>query len=124
MFKTLTGAIKKNTNPTDAEIEKIPSFIFCRWLSGNPYTIKAANLFNTYSKIPIKNQYRMVKQSFCGKIKYIPYPKKAKTDTSLSIKYLQEHFKLNKQAATEYLDLIDKQELNDIVNMYKQRDMK
>jgi len=124
MFKILTGSINKHANPTDEEIAKIPSFIFCRWLSGNPYAIRAANIFNMYSKIPIVNQYKMVKHSFSEGINYIPYPKKAKIDTTLEIKYLQEHFKLNKQHATEYLELIDKRELKQITDMYKERDLK
>ena len=124
MFKTLTSAINPKVNPSDEEIEKIPSYIFCRWLSGNPLTIQAGNIFNLYDKIPILNQYKMVKSAFSGKIRYIPYPKNTTEKALKEIEYLQLHFKINEQKAKEYIELIDKKELQEIVQMYDQMNAK
>lgn len=118
MFKTMTGCLDPKKNPTDEEIKKIPSYIFCRWLSGNPYTIFAANQINMNDSIPIENQYHMVKAAFAGKIKYIPYPKNITEESMKHIGYLCEHFKISEEKAKEYMQLIDKKELQDIIQMY------
>lgn len=118
MFKTMTSCLDPKKTPSDDEIRKIPSYIFCRWLSGNPYTIMAANQINLRSDIPIENQYKMVKVAFAGKIKYIPYPKNVSEESQKQIEYLSEHFKISIEKAREYIQLIDKKELSDIVQMY------
>ena len=119
MFKTMTGVLDSKKNPTDDEIKKISSFIFCRWLSGNPYTIIAANQINYYYDIPIENQYNMIKSAFAGKVKYIPYPKAEKEENIKAIEYLVEYFKISFEKAREYLELISKEELNSIIEMYE-----
>lgn len=118
MFKTLTSAIDIKKKPTAEEIQKIPPFLFCKWLSGNPHTILAANQLNYYYDIPIENQYYMIKNVFAGKIKYIPYPKKESADQSKNVQYLIQHFKISEEKAQEYLTLISDEELQTIINMY------
>jgi len=124
MFKTMTGVLDKKKTPTDEEIKKIPSFIFCRWLSGNPHAIFAANQINYYYDIPIENQYKMIKEVFAGKIRYIPYPKSETSQTEKSVEYLADYFKLSLEKAREYLEFIDKDELNNIVTMYRDQEIK
>ncbi|QAU04485.1 putative clamp loader subunit [Vibrio phage Va1] len=118
MFKTMTSVLDPKKNPSSDEINKIPSYLFCRWLSGHPHTILAANMINLNHSIPIENQYQMIRSAFAGKIKYIPYPKNVTQDSLKQIQYLCEHFKISEEKAHEYLDLIDKKELQDIVQMY------
>lgn len=124
MFKTLTGAIDPKKKPTDDEIEKIPSYIFCKWLSGNPNSIMAANAINMYDAIPIQNQYWMVKNAFAGKIKFIPYPKNVSQDQLKKVEFIAKHFKISEEKAAEYIDLMDINELNDIINMYTELELK
>lgn len=124
MFKTMTSSIDLKKNPTTEEIQKIPSFIFCKWLSGNPHTIIAANAINAYSDIPIDNQYWMVKNAFAGKVKYIPYPKQQKQDILQKIEFIAEHFKISLEKADEYLNFISKDELDNIVEMYFEENLK
>lgn len=124
MFKTLTGSLDLKSKPSDDEISKIPSYIFCRWLSGHPAAITVANMINYYSDIPIINQYHLVKKAFGGKIKYIPYPKADKADNSKDIEYIAQHFKINEHLAKEYIQLMDKKEYDKIVNMYKEHELK
>lgn len=117
MFATITSAINKK-KIQDKEIEKISSWVFCRWLSGNPYTIQAANQINYYYNIPIKNQYYMIKNAFAGKIKYIPYPKNIQEDMNKDIEYLSTYFKISLEKAKEYLEFISEQELLMIRGLY------
>jgi len=122
MFKTLTSAIDKNKTPSEDEINKISSYIFCKWLSGSPHAIQAANMINCYhAKIPMVNQYFMIKSAFGGKIKYIPYPKNVSVSDNKKVEYLVDYFKISESKGREYLQLIDKKELKSIVNMYEKR---
>lgn len=118
MFKTMTGVLTPNANPSQTDIQKIPSYIFCRWLSGNRTTIQAANMLNLYSDIPMENQYYMIKNAFTGKIKYIPYPKNISEEQPKHIEYLSKHFNVSMEKAKEYVDLISKEELKQIIDMY------
>lgn len=118
MFKTMIGVMDPKKKPTPEEIQKIPSYVFCRWLSGNPNTVQAANQINYYFDIPIENQYNMIKTAFAGKIKYIPYPKKESENKLKQIDYISDFFKISEEKAKEYLELMDKTELNEIIKMY------
>lgn len=123
MFKTMTGVLDRSKNPTEEEINKIPSYIFCRWLSGNPHTILASNQINLYHNIPMKNQYDMVKSVFAGKIKYIPYPKNTQEDTLKTVEYISKHFNISLEKAQEYKQLLSNEELKGIVDMYTQYEL-
>lgn len=123
MFKTMTSVLDRSKNPTEEEINKIPSYVFCRWLSGNPHTILASNQINLYHNIPMKNQYDMVKSVFAGKIKYIPYPKNESEDTQKIVQYLSTHFNISFDKAKEYLNLISMDELEEIVDMHTQYEL-
>ena len=105
---------------TPEEIAKIPSYVFCTWLSGSPYTILAANEINKYSDMPVENQYYMIKNAYQNKIKFIRYPKGAKSQTELKeIEYIQKYFKINQQQALDYYNLISKDELSKIQSAYE-----
>lgn len=124
MFKTITSSLDLKKNPTLEEIQKISSFVFCRWLSGSPHTISAANAINVYTDIPIENQYKMIKSAFAGKIKYIPYPKSITEDKLKKIKYIAEHFNINEDKANEYLEYMSVDEINKIITMYSDYELK
>jgi hypothetical protein len=124
MFKTMTGSLDLKKNPSIEEINKIPSYIFCRWLSGNPHTIQAANVINVYDKIPVENQYKMVKTAFGGKIKYIQFPKNVSQDKLKSVEFVGLHFKVSEEKAKEYMEFISKEELNFIVEMYTEFELR
>ena len=124
MFKTMMGCLNPKSKPASDDIKKIPPFIFCRWLSGNPSTILAANQLNLYDKIPIVNQYDMIKSVFAGKVKYIPYPKSVKEDATKYLQYLSEHFNVSLDKAEDYMEFISKEELKEIVDMYTAHELK
>jgi len=124
MFKTITSSLDLKKNPTLEEINKIPSYIFCRWLSGNPHTIIASNQINIYDRIPIENQYNIIKTAFGGKIKYIPYPKNTTENILKKVEFLSLHFKISEEKAKEYLEYISEKELKYIVDMYTDHEFK
>lgn len=117
IFKIITSTLT-NYQPSDEEINAIPSFLFCRWLSGNKATIFAANEINKYYNIPIECQYKMVKYALNGKIKFIQFPKNIKTESSSDIDILQKHFNISYTKAQEYLGLISKSEIDEIRRIY------
>lgn len=125
MFKIINGALSPHKKIDENEVEKIPSFLFCRWLSGDPRTILAANQFNYYHKeIPMINQYKIINTAYAGKIKYIQAPKNAGSKNSKELEYLCAHFEISMEKAQEYLELIDKKELKEIVDMYTEYELK
>ena len=124
MFKTMTGVLDPKKTPKPADINKIPSYIFCQWLSGSPYAVHAANQINRYSNIPIENQYHMIKSVFAGKIKYIPYPKNVTTDSLKSVEFVATHYNISHDKAREYVELMDKTELQELVQMYTEQELK
>ena len=120
MFNTMFSALDKNKTPTTDEIEKIPSFIFCKWLSGNPSSIFIANEINKYYDMPMLNQYFLVKHSLAGKVRNVKYVKSDKND-SLDVDLIIKHFKISKIKALEYLRIINKNELKKIRELYTQK---
>lgn len=119
MFKTVAASLDKNARPLDSEINKIPSFIFCRWLKNDPRTLNAANQFNLYYEIPMVNQWKMIQNSFAGRIKYIPWPKTEKIDDSLIIKYVQKEYSLSHEKALDYISLMSDSAIQKIKDKYK-----
>ena len=121
MFKILTGCLDKSKKFSEEEINSVSPYLFCRWLSGNQYTILASNELNKYyNEIPFLNQFMMIRKTFGGKIKFIPFPKTLKDEESNEIKCLEKYFKISYNKAKEYLELISEEELRRIVEMYKE----
>lgn len=120
MFNTMFSALDKNKTPTTEEIEKISSFIFCKWLAGSPSSIFKANEINLYYDIPMVNQYFLIKHSLAGKVRNVKYVKTDKHD-SPDIDLMIRHFKISKFKALEYLKIIDRNELNNIRELYTQK---
>ena len=71
MFPVMWTSLDKNKTPSEADLKKIQSFVYCKWLAGDYRTIATANTINQYSDIPIENQYYLVKNQFAGKIRNI-----------------------------------------------------
>jgi hypothetical protein len=124
MFKTMITVLSTKKAPPDEDLKKISSYIYCRWLSGSPHTILASNQINYFDKIPIANQYHMIKSVFAGKIKFIPYPKNVSEAVIKKIGYLADFFNISEVKAKEYLEFISKEELDTIVEMYESYEIK
>ena len=117
-FGEIFKVLKKGPLPSDEVLEKIPSFMFCRYLGGNSITIMPANEFNKYHKeIPVPIQYKLIKQVFAGKgifpkmLKKLP--KEDKYDN------LCKYYKCNREIAKLYSTFLSKQEIDDINKLYE-----
>lgn len=122
MYKTMNSCLDKNARPLDSEIEKIPSFLFCRYLSGSPNLILAANTFNLYNKIPIISQWKAIQGNFAGKgIRYPKYPKipSESVDIESLVKSLQKKYQINRDLAFDYSEFLDDDEKIQIIEKYK-----
>lgn len=123
IFKTITSSLK-NEEPTENEINEIPSYIFCRWLSGSYYFLQLANIFNRFSSIPIVNQFYTIKNynkyTLKQKVKYIPYPKQASEKEEKDLQYISKYYKCSLERAKEYLEFISDSELNRLRNAYSE----
>lgn len=104
MFKIM-GTVLTEKRAPEEDIQKISPYIFRRWLSNDPRTIRAVNIFNIFSKVPIEAQYDCMQQSFGGKIKYLGWPKNIK-DTSAEIEMIQKFYNISQERAKEYLEFL------------------
>ena len=103
----------------EQDIAGIPPFLFCRFLSGSSQMLQAVNILNRYNNIPIQNQYQFIRSLFHGKVRYVKYPKGEKEENPEYIDYLMDYFKISRERAREYLGMIEKDELDHIVKIYK-----
>ena len=114
---------KKNWNDfTEDEQKKFSPFIINRWLSMDTDFIEIVNYFQKYSIGQLKP--REVYKWYCDILpkgkrfnKYIKGKKSKKYEDWL-IKLLCNYYKCSKLQVTEYLELIDKEELKTILEMH------
>lgn len=114
----MTSITRKGGIPSDADIEKIPSFVMCNWMAGSPYMVHLANTFNMYHQIPIKNQFLTAKYSFMGKIGFVPYPKQEKTEQDMKEMIIQEIYNLSSEKSKDYARFISNDEFKTIEKQY------
>ena len=114
---------KKHWNDfTKDEQKKFSPFIINRWLSMDSEFIEIVNIFQKYAIGTLEPRevymwYRDVLPKGKRFNKYIKGKKSKKYDDWL-VKLLSSHFQCSKLQIMEYIDLIDKQELRDILEMY------
>lgn len=101
IFKQFNGCLKKHEFDPNLGFN---SFMFCRWLSGNPKTLMFSNIINYYYKyLDDKTQFDFIKN--ITNLKFIKYPsfKLNKPDIS----EIQSKYKINEEKALEYLEILD-----------------
>ena len=114
---------KKDWNDfTEDEQKKFSPFIINRWLSMDKEFTEIVNYFQKYAIGTLKP--REVYKWYCDVLpkgkrfnRYIKGKKSKKYDDWL-LKLLCKHFECSKLHIREYIELIDKQELRDILEMY------
>ena len=120
-------SVLNNDEPSEDQVQKIGSFFFARWLSGNRYTTPIAAVINRYHKIPIRAQYIFARDyiklaGLKGRVKFIGYP----TDEKLQPEYkkltenIQRYYNVNAARSAEYFDLMDNKERDRFYNMYQE----
>lgn len=121
-YNLMVSIVKKDIVPRENEYEKINSFFLCRWLSNHPYGVMVSNYINTHPDIPMKGQYWLARGAMHG-IKYIAQQKKDNTKNE-EIQILSKHYKCNIELANRYYKLLPKNELQKILDMYKEGKIK
>ena len=107
---------------SEVDQKSFSPFIINRWLSMDEEFIEVVNYFQKYAIGTLEP--REVYKWYCDVLpkgkrfnKYIKGKKSKKYDDWL-VKLLSSHFQCSKLQIMEYIDLIDKQELRDILEMY------
>jgi hypothetical protein len=117
-FKYIFTSLKKGSTPSDSELLKIPSFMFCRFLGGHPVTIKAANEFNKYYKeIPVDIQYKLIKNVFSKKGIFPKMLKQQPKEDHLDS--LCKYYKISREKAKEYREFLSDEEFDRIEKIYE-----
>ena len=116
MFKVMYSALDKKFMPTEEQKKKISGFLFDNILANNENTLELAVMFTTHN-IPVNKQYDMVR-TLLPKC-YIPYPKKAKHPQK-DIENIIKYYQVNETLASQYHDLLTKDELKKINDKYKE----
>ena len=114
---------KKHWNDfTEDEQKKFSSFIVNRWLSMDKDFIEIVNVFQKYAIGTLEP--REVYKWYCDVLprgkrfnKYIKGKKEKKYDSEL-IDIISSHFKCSKLETKQCIELIDKEELKQILEMY------
>jgi len=114
MFKVF-----ENKYVSDEEIEKIPSYMFCKWLGNHPGTVLASNEINKYyNEIPMVNQFYLIRNGFKGKKVFIKFLKNNNSDDK-DLELIAKFYKISLKKAKEYKSIMSKNEIDYIINIYK-----
>ena len=107
---------------SESDQKKFNTFIINRWLSMDKEFIEVVNAFQKYAIGTLEP--REVYKWYCDILpkgkrfnKYIKGKRDKKYDVEL-LEILKKHFECSKLEVKEYLDLIDKDELLEILSMY------
>tara|TARA_R100001015_G_scaffold18734_1_gene12696 strand:+ start:652 stop:1071 length:420 start_codon:yes stop_codon:yes gene_type:complete len=114
---------KKHWNEfTEDEQKKFSPFIINRWLSMDKEFIEIVNVFQKYAIGTLEP--REVYKWYCNILpkgkrfnKYIKGKREKKYDKEL-VNIITNHFECSKLQVQEYLELIDREELKSILEMY------
>tara|TARA_A100001515_G_scaffold121287_1_gene104473 strand:- start:208 stop:627 length:420 start_codon:yes stop_codon:yes gene_type:complete len=114
---------KKDWNDfTEDEQKKFSPFIINRWLSMDSEFIEIVNVFQKYAIGTLEP--REVYKWYCDILpkgkrfnKYIKGKREKKYDKEL-VNIITNHFECSKLQVQEYLELIDREELKSILEMY------
>lgn len=115
IFKQMSECLNTNARPLDSDLEKLPGFMFCRWLSNHPNTIMMSNQFNLYYKeIPINIQWHVAQTYINGRIRFIKFPSKSKEESSILQKCIMREYKVSLDKAKEYEELLSPKEIEKV----------
>ena len=115
MFNTFKGVLE-DKKLTQEGLKKINIYLFKRWASGNIDGLMCSSLINSYdlNADVLYEYYRCVLSS--KKIKYIPWVKEEKELEN--IEFLSNHFKVSKEVARDYYDLLDEEKIQKLKDSY------
>lgn len=117
-FSLMSSIVDKKFFPTEEQIDTMNSFVTCQFLSNDPMGSIIANTMNVYNKVPMTAQYRFFRNALPANIKRINYIKKPKVEINEDINHIMEYYNVNEKIALEYYDLMTKESLEDLRDLY------
>ena len=115
MFNVFNG-ILKNKKLTPEDRKKINAYLFKRWVSGNIDGLMFSSFINSFDlKEEILYEYFRCLLA-PKKIKYIPWTKEDKDLEEIEI--IASHYKISREKAREYCELLDKDQIQEIKEYY------
>ena len=115
---------KKNWNDfNDEEKKNFNIFIINKALSFNPNYLNIVNLVQKHSagQITQKEVFKIYFNLLPSKFRFYKWIKgKKEKENKDKIKYLATHFECSTKEAKDYLSLLDKKTINNIIKNYKQ----
>lgn len=118
-FEIINSCFNKKFVATYEEANSLQEYLFLQILSNHPGTIPIANFVNTHD-IPSDQVYNFINKSIPkGAIKYIPYPKKNKTEDAESIENICKFYKCNIEIGNRYAEMLPQSEIDKINSIYR-----
>lgn len=96
------------------------NYMVHRFLSMNPNYIEVANIVQKYQYLTDKQVYTIYKNLIPKRNVFLKYIKGKKDKTSAEdIKYLADYFECSTREIKEYIDIVPKEELANILDNFK-----
>lgn len=114
IFKNFSNCLQ---NKDYDETHGFNSYIFCKYLRSSPQMLMISNIINFYYKyIPDKSQFTMVRL-MNNKPKYIKFIGSANVADDDTIDLISKKYKISKQKAREYNEILTKYKANNGKNI-------
>jgi len=122
IFDIIGSTYNKRYFASDEDINSsLNEFMLVNILSNHPATIFLAEYLNNHN-MPLPTAYRFIYHSIPkGAIRNILYPSNKKSQKNISedeIEVICKHYKCNEVIAQKYFNILPKEELDKIVDMY------
>lgn len=118
VYQIMVSSIRKDFIPTDEQINKINSFMFCRTIANNPIGAIAGDYINrNYNNFPIKSQYYFVRSALYN-VNYISFKGNNINKIDNIIELISKHYNCSIQVAYEYKDILSPEQLEKLQNLY------
>ena len=123
-WQVMSSVFKPEINPSPADIDKINSFFFCRYLSNNKFTLPIANTLNIHYNLPVDQQYRFARvyselTGMPGKVKFISFSKD-KTHPMMEkvLSNIERRWNVNRTQALQYFEVMTDEQKDEMFEYY------
>jgi len=123
-YEIIKSSVDRSFEPTKEQIQAINPFFLIRFISNDPSTIYFANAINSFSDVPVNAQYSYIKNCNLNNVSFINFKKKDKEYIKDDIITLCKHFKCNEIVLNDYLTILSKDQVSEILIKYKRKSKK
>lgn len=101
----------KGKRASEEDINNMNTWLFARWLSGDPRVVHIANSLNAYYNMPALAQYELARGLLHDKIKFIRFPKISKQKNMELADIIIERYRCSPALVPEILSLMSEEEV-------------